>query len=70
MVADDIRAIGQPGREFIVARKPRFNVRTREAIECYLFILPAILGLLIFYLGPMVASFILSLTDYDLLTSP
>ncbi len=46
------------------------NVRTREAIECYLFILPAILGLLIFYVGPMIASFVLSLTDYDLLTPP
>ncbi len=53
-----------------MARKPRLNVRTREAIECYLFILPAILGLLIFYIGPMIASFILSLTDYDLLTPP
>jgi multiple sugar transport system permease protein len=63
-------AVRQPGRELIVARRPRLGVRTREAIECYLFILPAILGLLIFYLGPMVASFALSLTDYDLLTSP
>ena len=70
MVADDIRAIGQPGREIVVGRKPRLNVRTREAIECYLFIMPAILGLLIFYIGPMVASFILSLTNYDLLTAP
>ena len=54
----------------MVGRKPRLSVRTREAIECYLFILPAILGLLIFYLGPMVASFALSLTNYDLLTPP
>jgi multiple sugar transport system permease protein len=44
------------------------GVRTREAIECYLFIMPAILGLLIFYVGPMIASFLFSLTDYDLLT--
>ncbi|HEV2527527.1 MAG TPA: sugar ABC transporter permease [Thermomicrobiales bacterium] len=51
-------------------RKNRLSIRTREAIECYLFILPAILGLLLFYLGPMIASFVLSLTDYDLLTSP
>ena len=71
MVAtDDITAVRHPERAWVVGRKPRLSVRTREAIECYLFILPAILGLLIFYLGPMVASFALSLTDYDLLTPP
>jgi multiple sugar transport system permease protein len=46
------------------------SIRGREAIECYLFILPMILGLLLFFLGPMVASFYFSLTEYDMLTSP
>ena len=46
------------------------SIRTREAIECYLFILPMVLGLLLFFLGPMIASFYFSLTEYDMLTSP
>ncbi len=43
---------------------------TREAIHCYIFMLPAILGILLFWLGPMVASFIFSFTSYDMLSSP
>jgi multiple sugar transport system permease protein len=45
-------------------------LRRREAIWCYVFIAPAILGLLLFSLGPMIASFVLSFTSYDLLSSP
>jgi multiple sugar transport system permease protein len=44
-------------------------MRTREAIDCYIFMSPAILGLLFFSLGPMVASLFLSFTEYDLLGS-
>lgn len=44
------------------------SIRGREAIECYLFILPMVLGLLLFYLGPMIASFYFSLTEYDMLS--
>lgn len=44
--------------------------RRREALAAYVFMLPAILGLFFFSLGPMVASFILSLTEYDMLSSP
>jgi multiple sugar transport system permease protein len=46
------------------------SIRGREAIECYLFILPMVLGLLLFYLGPMIASLYFSLTSYNMLTSP
>jgi len=56
--------------ELTVARRRRISARTREAIECYIFMLPVILGLLLFYLGPMIASFYFSLTDYDMLSSP
>ena len=42
----------------------------REAIEGYLYILPWILGFLIFTLGPMIASFLLSLTNYNGLIWP
>lgn len=54
-----------------VDRKPRrrLSMRTREAIDGYVFMAPAILGLLIFFLGPMVVSFFLSFTEYDLLGS-
>jgi multiple sugar transport system permease protein len=52
------------------ARRSRLSIRAREALDCYVFIAPAVLGLLLFYLGPMAASFWLSLTDYDLLTPP
>jgi multiple sugar transport system permease protein len=42
----------------------------RDTVQGYLFILPVVLGLLIFTFGPMIASFYISFTDYPLLTSP
>lgn len=51
-----------------VATKSRMSSRTREAIECYIFILPAVLGLLLFYVGPMISSLYYSFTDYNLLS--
>jgi multiple sugar transport system permease protein len=51
-----------------LARKSRFSGSTREAIECYIFMLPVILGLLLFYLGPMVASLYFSFTEYNMLS--
>ncbi len=45
-------------------------VRRREARAFYLFAAPWILGLLIWTLGPMIASLYLSFTSYDLFTSP
>jgi multiple sugar transport system permease protein len=42
----------------------------REAIEGYLFALPWILGLIIFFGGPVLASMVLSFTDYDIVGSP
>ena len=50
--------------------RPRMSARTREALTCYLFISPAVLGLLLFALGPMVASLLLSFTNFDMLTTP
>jgi multiple sugar transport system permease protein len=46
------------------------NLRRREAIAFYLCISPWIAGFLLFYLGPMIASFYFSLTRWDLLTPP
>jgi multiple sugar transport system permease protein len=55
-----------------VSRPPRrrLTMTRRQALWCYLFIAPAVLGLLLFSLGPMIASLGLSFTSYDMLTSP
>lgn len=45
-------------------------LRRREAIEGYLFILPAVLGFLMFRLGPMLYSLYLSFTDYTARGAP
>lgn len=42
----------------------------REATAGYLFILPWLLGLIIFVLGPIIISFYYSLTDFDVVRSP
>jgi multiple sugar transport system permease protein len=48
----------------------RSNAFWRDTIAGYLFILPVILGLIVWTFGPMIASFYLSLTDYPLLKDP
>jgi multiple sugar transport system permease protein len=42
----------------------------RDTFEGYLFIMPVVLGLIIFTFGPMVASLYFSMTDYPILRSP
>jgi multiple sugar transport system permease protein len=42
----------------------------RESAWAYLFIAPPLVGFLLFGLGPIVASFVLSFTRYDILTAP
>ena len=58
----------QPVPSRPLARRSR--LRVREAIEGYLFMLPAVLGFLAFTLLPMLASAGLSFTQYDLLSPP
>lgn len=48
----------------------RLNARRLESLAGYLFISPWIIGFLVFTLGPMLASLILSLTKWDLIGSP
>lgn len=48
----------------------RSRLRRREAIEGWLFVAPLMLGLLVFTYGPTVASFVMSLTRWDGLTTP
>jgi multiple sugar transport system permease protein len=52
------------------AARKRGRLRRYEALHAYVFMAPAILGLLLFTLGPVVASLLMSFTDYDLLTDP
>ena len=46
------------------------SIAQKEAIEGYLYILPWILGFIIFVLGPLLASIYLSFTDYSILKPP
>src|SRR5260221_901424 len=52
------------------ARTFRLNLRQREALEGFLYISPWIIGFLIFTAGPMVASFFLSFTNYNIVSPP
>jgi multiple sugar transport system permease protein len=48
---------------------PRMQIR-REIVWGYIFVAPWIIGFLIFTLGPVIASFALSFTDYELIVAP
>lgn len=58
--------------EQITIKKKRREIRpdVREAIEGYLFLLPNLLGFLIFFAVPLALSFYYSFTDYNLFTAP
>jgi multiple sugar transport system permease protein len=49
-------------------RRRATGLRRREALAAYGFLSPWLVGFTVFMAGPMVASFALSLTDYDILT--
>jgi multiple sugar transport system permease protein len=51
-----------------VIKPARRSLLWREAVDGYLFILPWFLGLVIFIAGPMVASFLLSFTRWEIVT--
>jgi multiple sugar transport system permease protein len=62
------RAIGvSHGR---VARRPRLSLARQEELLAYLFILPSLLGFIVFLVFPMVASLGISFYDWELLTPP
>ncbi len=48
-------------------RSPTF---WRDTLRGYMFILPVVLGLLIWTFGPMIASAYYSLTDYKIISAP
>ncbi len=51
-------------------RNWRNTIRGRESITFYLFVAPWLIGFLIFTIGPVITSFILSLADYSIVTPP
>ena len=51
-------------------RKIHSKLLRKEALECYLFMSPWLVGFVLFIGGPIIASLILSLCKYDILTSP
>lgn len=54
-----------------VSKRPRHSkLYWRDAIQGYLFVMPVVLGLILFVFGPMIASFYFSLTEYSVLKSP
>lgn len=62
-------AVGQQG--VAGTRRPWFRTtRGQEALSFYLFITPWLLGFVIFTLFPIVASFLLSFTQYDMILAP
>ncbi|MEU8380672.1 sugar ABC transporter permease [Streptosporangium sp. NPDC048865] len=52
------------------ARPPRWRNLRDETRWAYVFLLPWLIGLVVFQLGPMIASLVLSFTDYDLIGAP
>jgi multiple sugar transport system permease protein len=65
-----VKTLEKQGGVAAAAAGRRGGVRSREALHAYVFMAPAILGLLLFTLGPMVASLLLSFTEYNLLSDP
>jgi multiple sugar transport system permease protein len=49
---------------------PVHSLRRREALVGYLFILPAVIGFLVFTAGPILASLVLSLTEFNIISPP
>ncbi len=47
-----------------------YNLKRREALSAYLFLVPTLIGFLVFVLGPMIASVGLSLFNWNLMTPP
>ena len=48
----------------------RVKEKTPDNLAAYLFLLPWLIGIVVFTIGPMLASLYLSFTDYNLLKSP
>lgn len=63
------RTITQEGQRPIPARRG-MSLRVREAVAGYLFLIPWLIGLLCFVIGPMIASAYFSFTNSDVVNTP
>ncbi|MGH2531748.1 MAG: carbohydrate ABC transporter permease [Thermomicrobiales bacterium] len=52
------------------AARPRISLARREVLWGYAFILPWIVGFVVFWAGPLLAAFYYSFTDYPILSEP
>ncbi|MCC7358541.1 MAG: sugar ABC transporter permease [Anaerolineales bacterium] len=67
MLTDTQQPTARPG---FWAKARHHNLATQEAIAGYLFLAPWIIGLIIFTIAPIVASFVLSFTHWDIVNPP
>jgi multiple sugar transport system permease protein len=67
-VLDNIRMRGRPAT--LTARWPRLSLARQEELIASAFILPSLLGFLVFLVIPMIASLGISFFDWELLTPP
>ncbi len=70
MAVETIRSSSSPKPEKSFWARLFSTKRRRDTVEGYLFIMPVVLGLLLFTIGPMLASFYISFTKYPILRSP
>ena len=55
---------------FLSGSRVRLGLKGREALVFYLFVAPWLVGFLAFTIGPIIASTLLSLTEYRIITPP
>lgn len=63
---------GPPGRVPLLVRivGAKSPVQARRAIWAYVFLAPWLIGLTVFWVGPIIASFYFSFTSYDVMSAP
>src|SRR3989337_1399440 len=58
----------------VITRPPVMSATRRlqrhEAATGFAFVLPSVVGFVVFVLGPLVAAFVIGFTEYDIVTSP
>ena len=70
MTVRDRKLSAGVGIRAFIGRTRERSLVMQEAIAGYLFILPWLAGLLIFTVGPILASFVLSFTHWDIINPP
>lgn len=59
-----------PTTQRALKRQPLGRMARQEERAAYLFLLPWLIGVLVFLLGPIIASVVISLTDWNLVSEP